>query len=248
MWEPLPSTAAWMGLFWVPLCPAPQQWVTFPCDSKEWWAELLSIFPLSAALGEEPGINPWRCLCTSMFWGSVGLSLFYFFPVCTAHYDTCLHIHMFIVALGMNLTPISREPMLVAGPYLLPFLCSSVSAPVLRGPHAFKQNCVLFWSSHSSSQKNIASSSFAVLEQALNSQSGKDCYSGDCGFCTGVKARDSCAAWKMIRRYNGKGCISKDILMPIRSLKSSWLALPQKFRSNHVPTKGTGNSIAQIVS
>lgn len=107
------------------------------------------------------------------------MSLFYFFPVCTAHYDTCLHIHMFILAPGMNLTPISREPMLVAGPYLLPFLCSSVSAPVLRGPHAFKQNCVLFWSSHSSSQKNIASSSFAVLEQALNSQSGKDCYSGD---------------------------------------------------------------------
>lgn len=123
------------------------------------------------------------------FFQSVQLPMTHASLISFCHHIQCSYWHWV-----MNLTQISREPMLVAGPYLLPFLCSSVSAPVLRGPPAFKQNCVLFWSSHSPSLKNIASSSFAVLEQDLNSQSGKDCYSGDCGFCTGVKARDSCAA------------------------------------------------------
>lgn len=63
---------------------------------------------------------------------------------------------------------------MVAGPYLLPFSSSSGSATAVGSSPAFKQSYLLFWGSHSPSQKEIGSSPFVVLGQALNCQPGKD--------------------------------------------------------------------------
>lgn len=99
---------------------------------------------------------------------------------------------MSTLAMTMNL----RENQRVSadGSYLLPFASCSGSALMARSSPAFQQSYLLFWSSHRVSQKEIAGSSFVVPGQTLSSQLGKDCCNGDCGFCTGVKARDSCAA------------------------------------------------------
>lgn len=73
----------------------------FLCDPKERLAELLPILPLSfsAALEQEPGMNPSCLLCTSAFWGSVGLSLFFqssqlpMTHVCLISFATVSNVH-----------------------------------------------------------------------------------------------------------------------------------------------------------
>lgn len=139
------------------------------------------------------------------FWVLGKYSVVSFFPIFTAVCDTwlpnlfchniqCLLWH-WIWTWGRT-----REPVLVDSSYLLHFTSFSGNALMARSSPALPQSYLLFWSSHSWSQKEIARSSFVVPGQTISSQLGKDCCNGDCGFCTGVKARDSCAAWKMIRR------------------------------------------------